>query len=596
MQNAKQARGDATSNSSHAAWHARVKAWTGVGALLWVMPLTAQAQATPNTPSAHIFIEQERRDAERAAQQRAQQENSADVKLPSAAPAPVGLLPTDESPCFKIQIISIEAGLDPQPKDLLDAIGNTPTGLADSPMGRCIGAKGVQIVIDRLQNELIARGYVTSRILAKPQNLQNGTLALDLLLGKINRVQWAPPAPGQMHRASEWNTLPMGQGDVLNLRDIEQALENYKRVPTVEADIQIVPASELGYSDLRIQHSQPFPYRLSLSADDSGTRSTGKYQGSSTLSYDNWWTLSDLFYITLNQELGGKDSGARGNKGHTLHYSVPWGYSLLSFNTTSSRYHQTVVGVNQDYVYAGISETTDVKLSRIIARDAAGKTTLSFKGFQRKSQNFVDDTEVEVQRRSVSGWEVQLAQKQAIGPATLEVSLSYKRGTGAFGSIPAPEESFGEGTSRMQIVLADATVQWPFKLANQAVTYSGQFRGQHNRTPLTPQDRFAIGGRFTVRGFDGLNVLSAERGWLMRNEWSTEVASGHKVYAALDHGHLNSASANQLVGNKLTGTAVGLRGQLGQWQYDVFVGAPLRKPEQFNTSKTTSGFSLNANF
>ncbi|MEN9625558.1 MAG: hypothetical protein RJB17_2353, partial [Pseudomonadota bacterium] len=196
-------------------------------------------------------------------------------------------------------------------------------------MGRCIGAKGVQIVIDRLQNELIARGYVTSRILAKPQNLQNGTLALDLLLGKINRVQWAPPAPGQMHRASEWNTLPMGQGDVLNLRDIEQALENYKRVPTVEADIQIVPASELGYSDLRIQHSQPFPYRLSLSADDSGTRSTGKYQGSSTLSYDNWWTLSDLFYITLNQELGGKDSGARGNKGHTLHYSVPWGYSLL---------------------------------------------------------------------------------------------------------------------------------------------------------------------------------------------------------------------------------------------------------------------------
>ncbi|MDI9232982.1 ShlB/FhaC/HecB family hemolysin secretion/activation protein [Limnohabitans lacus] len=586
----------ARQSRSQAGTSAWIKTLVGTGALLWLVPMASQAQSVPAVPNANIFIEQERRDAERAAQQRAQQERSTDVKLPSAPTAAVGLLPTDETPCFKIQVVTLDAGLDLEPKDLLDAIGKTSSGVMDSPLGRCIGAKGVQIVIDRLQNELITRGYVTSRILAKPQNLQNGTLALELMFGKINRVQWAPPASGQMHRATEWNILPMQQGDLLNLRDIEQALENYKRVPTVEADIQIVPANEPGYSDLRIQHSQAFPFRLSMSADDSGTRSTGKYQGSTTVSYDNWWTLSDLFYVTLNQDLGGKDPGARGNKGHTVHYSVPWGYNLLSFNTTSSQYHQTVAGVNQDYVYAGSSETTDVKLSRIIDRNAVGKTTLSFKGFQRKSRNYVDDTEVEVQRRSVSGWEMQLAHKHAIGPAAVEGSLSYKRGTGAYGSLPAPEEQFGEGTSRMQIVLADAHVQWPFKLADQPVTYSGQFRGQYNGTPLTPQDRFVIGGRYTVRGFDGLNVLSAERGWLIRNEWNTPVSSGHKVYAALDHGHVDGASADLLVGQSLTGSAVGLRGQIGPFQYDVFVGKPLSKPQHFNTSKTTAGFSLYANF
>lgn len=586
----------ARQSRSQAGTSAWVKTLVGTGALLWLMPMASQAQSVPAVPNANIFIEQERRDAERAAQQRAQQERSTDVKLPSAPTAAVGLLPTDETPCFKIQVVTLDAGLDPEPKDLLDAIGKTSSGVMDSPLGRCIGAKGVQIVIDRLQNGLITRGYVTSRILAKPQNLQNGTLALELLFGKINRVQWAPPAPGQMHRATEWNTLPMQQGDLLNLRDIEQALENYKRVPTVEADIQIVPANEPGYSDLRIQHSQAFPFRLSMSADDSGTRSTGKYQGSTTVSYDNWWTLSDLFYVTLNQDLGGKDPGARGNKGHTVHYSVPWGYNLLSFNTTSSQYHQTVAGVNQDYVYAGSSETTDVKLSRIVHRDAVGKTTLSFKGFLRKSNNYIDDSEVLTQRRQVAGWELQLAQKQAIGAGTLEGSVSYKRGTGAFGALPAPEESYGEGTSRMHIVLADANVQWPFKVADQALTYSGQLRGQYNLTPLTPQDRFAIGGRFTVRGFDGLNVLSAERGWLMRNEWITDAMPGHKAYVAVDHGHVDGASAAQLVGQSLTGTAMGLRGQLGRFQYDVFVGTPLSKPDNFKTSKTTAGFSLFANF
>jgi hemolysin activation/secretion protein len=593
-------------HKAQAATHtSRPQANTNLSALTWLSAAMmgllmhsggVQAQSAPATPGANIFIDQERREAERAAQQRAQQERSTDVKLTTAPQAPPGLLPTDESPCFKIQIVSLQAGLDTEPKDLLDAIGKTPSGQLDSPVGRCIGAKGVQLVIDRLQNELISRGYVTSRILAKPQNLQSGTLALELLFGKINSVQWAAPAQGQTYRASEWNTLPMRQGDQLNLRDIEQALENFKRVPTAEADIQIVPAKEPGYSDLRIQHSQPFPFRLSLSADDSGTRNTGKYQGSTTFSYDNWLTLSDLFYFTTNQDLGGKDAGSRGNKGHTVHYSVPWGYNLLSFNNTKSRYHQTVAGANQDYVYAGTSETTDIKLSRIIDRTAAGKTTLSLKGFQRKSNNYIDDTEVEVQRRSVSGWEMQLSQKQAIGPAALEGSVTYKRGTGAFGSLPAPEEQFGEGTSRMHIVLADATVQWPFKLADQAVTYSGQFRGQYNRTPLTPQDRFTIGGRFTVRGFDGLNILSAERGWIARNEWSTEVTSGHKAYAALDHGHVDGTSAALLVGQSLTGTAVGLRGQLGRLQYDFFVGTPLSKPDNFKTSKTTAGFSLYASF
>jgi hemolysin activation/secretion protein len=50
--------------------------------------------------------------------------------------------------------------------------------------------------------------------MAKPQSLQNGTLALELMFGKINHVEWAPPVPGQMHRATQWNTLPMQQGEL----------------------------------------------------------------------------------------------------------------------------------------------------------------------------------------------------------------------------------------------------------------------------------------------------------------------------------------------------------------------------------------------
>ncbi len=443
-----------------------IKTFAGLG----VMVLFMQTSAVCAQSNANIFIEQERRDAERASQQRTQQERTPDVKLPTASPASVGLLPADESPCFKIDLVTLSAGRDSGPKELLDAVGKTASGATDSPLGRCLGAKGVQVVIDRLQNELIAKGFVTSRVLAKPQNLQNGTLALELILGKINSVQWAPSAPAQMRRATQWNILPMSTGDVLNLRDIEQALENYKRVPTAEADIQIAPGTEPGSSDLIISHQQPMPFRLSATADDSGTRSTGKYQGSLTFSYDNWLNLSDLFYVTMLHDLGGADPGQRGTRGHIVHYSVPFGYWLMGLTSSSNQYHQTVAGANQDYLYSGTSRNMEAKLSRVLQRDAVGKTSISLKGFQRSSNNYIDDAEVEVQRRVVSGLEWGLNHRRSWNGGSLDTNLNYRRGTGAWGSLPAPEEAFGEGTSHMKLWLLDATVQQAFPVGGQPNT------------------------------------------------------------------------------------------------------------------------------
>jgi hemolysin activation/secretion protein len=447
--------------------------------------------------------------------------------------------------------------------------------------------------MDRLQNALIAQGYVTSRILAPPQNLQTGQLTLQLLPGRIQEVRWAQ---GSGQRGSRWNTLPMAAGDVLNLRDIEQALENYKRVPTAEADIDIQPAQEPGYSDVVIRHEQAQPFRLSASMDDSGTRSTGQLQGSLSFSYDNWWTLSDLFYITLQGELGAKDPGPRGTYGRTLHYSVPWGYNLLSVTLGQNRYHQTVAGANADVLYSGTSANSEVKLSRIIQRDTSGKTTVSLKGFQRRSNNYIDDQEVEVQRRVVGGLEWGLGHRRAIDRATLDANLTYRAGTGAWGSLPAPEEGFGEGTSRMRLWLLDANVQWPFDAAQQSWTWNSTWKAQYNTTPLTPQDRFSIGGRFTVRGFDGLSVLTAERGWLWRNELSLAAAQGTQVYAGIDHGHVSGASAQNLVGQNLTGLVLGWRGQYKRMQFDLFAGRPLHKPERFKTATETAGFSLSFSY
>jgi len=63
--------------------------------------------------------------------------------------------------------------------------------------------------------------------------------------------------------------------------------------------------------------------------------------------------------------------------------------------------------------------------------------------------------------------------KEFIGDATLEGTLAYKRGTGGFGAIAAPEEQFGEGTSRLRLYTAEVSLNAPFKLGEQKLRYSG---------------------------------------------------------------------------------------------------------------------------
>ena len=541
----------------------------------------------------------QRREQERIDAQRSRLEAPVDV-LSKPEPVDASLLDATESTCFVIQRIELvfpdNIGLSETSHGRLLAATAGPDG-TDTPIGRCLGSKGIALVLKRAQQSVLSMGWVTTRVLAQQQDISTGTLTLSVLPGRLNAIRFSTP---ELHRLNTQTAIPSRVGGVLNLRDIEQGLENLKRVPTAEVDIQITPAAQPdaeNQSDLVLVLQQDFPVRLSLTADDGGSSGTGKYQGSSTLSLDNPLALSDLFYITWNHDLGGGDEGARGTRGTTVHYSVPFTYWLLSATYSSNNYFQSVAGQTQNYVYSGTSESSELKLGRVVYRDAVRKTQLSIKGWQRKSNNYIDDTEVEVQRRVTGGWELGLNHKDALGTTALDTSFAYKRGTADFDSIAAPEEPFGEGTSRFGLLTLDVRANRPFKAWGRNAHYSAALHMQDNTTRLTPQDRMAIGGRYSVRGFDGESSLAGERGWTMRNDWALYLGdTGQAIFLGLDAGEVGGPSTETLSGNALCGAVLGLRGSLGtarrSLQYELFAGGPLCRPEGFSTAELTSGFSL----
>lgn len=539
----------------------------------------AYAQSSSDLSTQQLQRQEQR---ERAQQQQSEQQVP-DVRLPRTPVAATTVYPDDEKPCFLIHDIELSGPDAPRFQWAL--------GVASDARGRCLGSGGVSAVIGKIQNALIEAGYVTTRVLAPPQDLLGGVLQLKVVTGRIRAVKFA--APADQHGPGWRTAVPARAGDILNLRDVEQGLENLKRVPTAEADIEIVPGEQPGESDLLIKWQQATPVRLNFSADDSGSEATGKYQGGATVSLDNLLGWHELMYFSANRDLA--DHAARAAKGirnYAAHYSMPAGYWLLSLNASRYRYFQTIAGLNQDYVYRGTSDNMEVKAARVLYRDATRKTTAALRLYHRTSNNFIDDTEVEVQRRRTVGLELNLAHKQYFSRGTFDAALSYKHGLGAFAARAAPEEMFDDGTARPIIINADLGLTLPLQLGAARLQYQGNFRRQWARTALVPQDRFAIGGRYTVRGFDGETSLSADRGWTWRNDVGWSVADAHQLYFGIDAGEV-SGERVPLLGHTLTGAVLGWRGQWGRLQFDLFTGQPLHHPQYFRTAARSFGFSLN---
>lgn len=533
-------------------------------------------------------------------------QSEADVRLDTTTQERLAL-PFSESPCYPIHQISL---IDYSPDNSLQssqfqwAFNNAAKSLKLT-LPHCFGGEGLGILMKQIQNKIIGKGYVTTRVVTQEQDLRGGKLVLTVIAGKIRNtlISDSSNVP-RFTRLNALTGLTFSSGDVLNIRDIEQSLENLKRVPTVEANIEILPSesdsADVGESDLRIQYSQALPFRLNLGLDDAGSTSTGKWQASGTLSIDNLFSANDLFYTSFTHSIKqkGDDAGRRASKNFSLYYSIPFGYWQLAFSHNQSRYHQEVFGAfDNSYIYSGESDTDKLTLSYLLYRDASRKTTISGSLWSRQSQNYIDGAEIDVQKRRMAGWEAGFSHREYLDSATLELSANFKRGTAARGVLSAPEELFGEGTSRPKIITASLGLTKPFLWGTQPWQWQSTLISQWNKTPLIAQDRFSIGGRYTVRGFDGELTLSGEKGWLWRNELAWNINhSGHSFYWAIDGGRVSGWATHNQLGHHLMGTAIGLKGGIKGFYYDVFLGRPMRKPEGFKTSDGVAGFNVGYSF
>ncbi|WIL42160.1 ShlB/FhaC/HecB family hemolysin secretion/activation protein [Pantoea agglomerans] len=456
--------------------------------------------------------------------------------------------------------------------------------------GKCLGIAGIKLLAKTLQNEIIRAGYITTRVNLPEQNLSGGELKFDINAGKVGKIVLNKSGDDYINLTS---TLPFKAGDVLELSDLEQGSLNLQRVPGSQVNVNLVPGSGKGESDIYIQRRQDKYWQVGAWLNDGGSVATGRYQGGAALYLNNITSLSDTLYVSYGHDIAPKHT-IKGNSNKSIGYSIPWGYWWLDLYASHSDYRQFMTGNWAKWTLNNKNHYYSAQLNRLISRTVHQTSTVGLQIFDTESRYSLDDFDLVSMHKRSAGWKAVLQHQINVDNAGLATTLSYQRKMPWFNSSNTVEQEYGLIDKQGRIVTLDLEGSVNFRVYENWLNYSPHISLQYSPDSLSSLNRFSLANRWTVRGFDGEYSLQDNKGGYWRNDLSW-IIPGQPIqpYIGVDAGQVYG-NYNQLYykGKTVIGSVVGLRGKLLQTRFDLFAGTPLKKPQAFHTDPLTLGFSL----
>lgn len=532
-----------------------------VPGIAFLVFMAFQASAATISPADRDAVQQQQQEL---LQQNRQQRQSLQRSLTPSVPPVQSDTTQMGGPCFPISSIEL-LGAEHLPVRAKHA-------LTEPYLQRCLSLSQIKTLVKQVSDWYINRGYITSRAFLTEQDLSLGRLQLQVLEGKLEDIEL------DKHNARILlTTFPNLKGKILNLRDIEQGMENINRLRKVPVQIEILPGTQPGYSVVNLTATPEFPLTTSLGFDNSGQKSTGTGQVSGTLTANNVLGLADQWFIS-----GARSSDfARGHNAHSVQagFSMPYGYWLLDYNYSYSDYLSTIVNRGFDWRSDGDSQIHRLTLSRVLFRNGDMKTGAFFGMSHRIGRNYLNDTRLESSSRKLTSVMAGVNHSQKIGGGYATLNPSFSRGVPWLGAEDDANKS--SDMARAEFSKWSLSGSYYLPLA-QDWNYLTSFYGQWTRDRLYGSERMTLGGESSVRGFKE-QYLSGDKGGYWRNEVNHDLITLPYVgtlnaVAAIDGGYLRHDNQDSFASGNLWGGAVGVGSRNRYFSSQFTVGWPLSYP------------------
>ncbi|WP_053137614.1 ShlB/FhaC/HecB family hemolysin secretion/activation protein [Pseudomonas sp. MIACH] len=435
--------------------------------------------------------------------------------LPGKSNQPQAPAQPADTRCFPIQDIELKGA------DSLSAADRNR--LLKPYIGQCLGVTQLNELLKVITDDYIAKGRVTSRAYLPQQDLSSGHLQVLVVEGKLEGIKGAQGSTVTDRELAM--AFPGKVGEALNLREVEQLVDQLSRLPSKQAQMELTPGTQIGGSEVLVKNQPQKPWRASLSRNNDGQKSTGEQQWGAGLEWDSPLGLADQLILR-----GGHDAISdhqKTSKNSMLYYNVPWGWWNFSYTYSESEYRTPGDLDGYKYKQTGDSQNHQLRAERVVHRDDVSKTSVNVGLTHLRTNNYFNDERLDVSSNRLSEFQVGINHGRRIGNAFVNLDVGMQNGTGAFDAQKDDQERIrGNLTPTPRYRKYTATVSYlqPFTLWGESLSFSSLATGQRSEDVLYPAQRMSLGGSYSVRGFKD-QQLTGDSGGYWRNEvrWARPV-------------------------------------------------------------------------
>ena len=502
---------------------------------------------------------------------------------------------TDEQACIDIQIIEFEGAK-------LFVSNKASRQITKEYQGKCITVVDINNILTQVTDFYYERGYVTSRAYVPEQDMSTGTLKILVIESQISSLE-LNKSNNKTNRYELITAFPTRKGDHLNLRNLEQGLDQINRLGSNNATMEMIPGESPGLSNVVISNDVRKRYRFNLGFDNSGQVGTGEFQHKLGFTYDNLFGVND--FLAINGQTDANGDGEEGlSRSASLLYEVPLGYWTTEISLSYFEYAQEVEGFISAFQTDGTSESQAISVKRLVHRDNLSKTSLGLKLQHKENENFVEDTLVETSSRELTIASLDLTHIRRLFGGRAVFGIGYQKGLDTLGALDDSDREITDEIPLAQFEKVTASFQYqrPIKVFNRAAFYSLSANGQYSDDILFSTEQLSIGGQFSVNGFkdDG---LSGRSGGFIRQTFGLPVFNNNNVFArwtgnpqftfGIDIGSVRTDDPSLDTYTSLTSASIGLSGRISKFNYSFTYAEPISEPDFIFTEGREIYFSLN---
>lgn len=394
-----------------------------------------------------------------------------------------------------------------------------------------MGKTEIMALIRQLTNFYVGKGYTSTMVSLRSGNLRMGELNLTVLWGKVNDFSINDnTAPGWREKLRIYAATPVKKGDVLNIQDLDQSLDNMMKV-SPGTTMKVKAAETTGYSDINYSDSGVNYVSMSAGFNNSGSPERGDRQ------YFFSGSLRNI--IGVNDSLTGRYAwyDLKNNKEHQYTafaaWNFPFGYWNLDLSYLHSNYEQYVGGIFGAYVSEGTSKRASAKLSRLINRNADGKLSGWVKVERRSSANYIEKTQVDVSTKDYSNIAIGINYVGSTLGGWIYGDLSVTAGRPWFNTAWKGDPDLSGYD--IDFVKYNGSFNWKRDIASFkriGLQYDGSLLFQKTNDVLVSSEQITLGDEFTVRGFKN-NSISGESGAVLSNNINIPFNVGFDAFRSI---------------------------------------------------------------